>query len=140
LARRPTAENVGEAIRAAVDIPYSDGEPVVRMRLVSPTFLVAFWKLPGAQWVRRAERTERLRAAGLVDETLLAELVARYDLCTDDRRWTGKADWHASQRAQSPAQKIALIIKLQQREVELDRIRQAAGRPVRGIRPWRTRP
>jgi hypothetical protein len=59
---------------------------------------------------------------------------------TDDRSWDAKSDWHASQRAQSPAQKIALIIKLQHREVELDRIRQAAGRPVRGITPWRTRP
>jgi hypothetical protein len=59
---------------------------------------------------------------------------------TDADRWAAKAAWHASQRALSPAEKIALIIKLQHREVELDRVRQAAGRPVRGIRPWRTRP
>jgi hypothetical protein len=50
------------------------------MRLLTPTYLVASWRLPGAQSARRAERAERLRTAGLVDETLLAELVARYGL------------------------------------------------------------
>ncbi|AMY08718.1 hypothetical protein LuPra_01922 [Luteitalea pratensis] len=61
-------------------------------------------------------------------------------MSSDAKRWTAKADWHATQRALSPAQKIALIIQLQHREVELDRVRKAAGRPVRGITPWRTRP
>lgn len=61
-------------------------------------------------------------------------------MSTDNDRWAAKAAWHAGQRKQSPAEKIALIIKLQHREVELDRIRQAQGRPVSGITPWRTRP
>jgi hypothetical protein len=74
---------ITEAIRAAVDLPYgeaSEGEAPTRMRLLTPTYLVASWRLPGAQSARRAERAERLRAAGLVDETLLAALVARYGL------------------------------------------------------------
>lgn len=61
-------------------------------------------------------------------------------MSTDAARWAAKAAWHASQRAQSPAQKIALIIKLQHREAALDRVRQAQGKPLRGITPWRVRP
>lgn len=73
---------IEDAIRAAVDIPYrGDGiEPGARMRLVAPTYLVASWRLPGAQSARRAERAQRLRDAGVVDEALLAELMARYGL------------------------------------------------------------
>ena len=61
-------------------------------------------------------------------------------MSSDANRWTAKEEWHASQRAQSPVQKIELIIKLQHREAELDRVRQATGKPVRGIRPWAVRP
>ncbi|AMY08717.1 hypothetical protein LuPra_01921 [Luteitalea pratensis] len=71
---------IAEAVRAAVDIPYGEADPPVSMRLMAPTYLVASWRLPGAASTRRLERAQRLRAAGLVDETLLAELVARYDL------------------------------------------------------------
>ena len=69
-----------EAIRDAVDVPYTEAESSVRMRLIAPTYLVASWMLPGASSARRSDRAERLRAAGVVDEALLAELVARYGL------------------------------------------------------------
>ena len=74
---------IADAIRSAVDIPYGEpveGEPPVRMRLLTPTYLVASWRLPGAHSARRAERAQRLHDAGAVDEVLLAELVARYGL------------------------------------------------------------
>lgn len=58
----------------------------------------------------------------------------------DRMRWSAKREWHAQQRALSAATKIATILRLQQREVELDRVREALGKPVRGIKPWQTRP
>ena len=74
---------IADAIRAAVDIPYGEpveGEPPVKMRLLTPTYLVASWRLPGAHSALRAERAQRLRDAGVVDDALLAELVARSGL------------------------------------------------------------
>ena len=69
-----------EAIHNAVNVPYdtSDGAPM--MRLISPTYLVASWRISGANTATRAERAARLRDAGLLDETLLADLVTRFGL------------------------------------------------------------
>ena len=53
-------------------------------------------------------------------------------------RWDAKRRWHEEQWQQTPADKIRLIIQLQQREVLLDRARAAAGQPTRGLKPWRT--
>lgn len=73
---------IDEAIRSAVEVPYdtTDGGTPVSLRLVSPTYLVASWRLPGADSPIRAERAARLQSAGAVDEALLTTLVARYGL------------------------------------------------------------
>ena len=71
---------VEEAIEHAVDVPYDTTDDAPMMRLMSPTYLVASWRIPGANTATRAERAARLRDAGLLDEALLADLVTRYRL------------------------------------------------------------
>ena len=50
----------------------------------------------------------------------------------------GKALWHAQQRQLSPREKIRILIELQRREVESNRIRQSLGRPAVAMKPWDT--
>ena len=71
---------VEEAIHNAVNVPYDTSEGAPMMRLINPTYLVASWRIPGANTATRAERAARLKDAGLLDETLLADLVARFSL------------------------------------------------------------
>ena len=52
--------------------------------------------------------------------------------------FAAKLRWHAEQRQLAPRQKIAILIELQRREAEGDRIRIALGRPASGLRPWDT--
>ena len=49
-----------------------------------------------------------------------------------------KAQWHAQQRQLSPREKIRILIELQRREVESNRIRQSLGRPAVAMKPWDT--
>ncbi len=44
---------VEEAIHNAVNVPYDTSEGAPMMRLISPTYLVASWRLPGAPTLRR---------------------------------------------------------------------------------------
>ncbi len=51
-----------------------------------------------------------------------------------------KAAWHAEQRRLSPRQKVAIVLKLQRQEVELNKARAAAGRPTRPMVVWNVEP
>jgi hypothetical protein len=55
-----------------------------------------------------------------------------------DPRLAAKADWHAEQRRLSPREKIRILIQLQQREAESNRVRVSLGRPAVPMRPWDT--
>jgi hypothetical protein len=52
--------------------------------------------------------------------------------------FNAKARWHAEQRLQSPREKIRILIELQRRELESNRIRESLGRPAVAIIPWNT--
>jgi hypothetical protein len=54
--------------------------------------------------------------------------------------FAAKAAWHEQQRRLSPKEKVAIVLKLQQREVELNRSRAAAGRPTRPMVVWNVEP
>ena len=71
---------VEEAVSRASDLSYDPSDPrAPTLRLISPTYLVAMWAMdPAADTPRRRERAAMLREAGLVDERLLKELVARF--------------------------------------------------------------
>jgi len=56
------------------------------------------------------------------------------------RIFAAKETWHREQRALSPKQKVAIVLELQRREVELNRARAAAGRPVRPMTEWKIVP
>ena len=70
---------VREAVATAAEATYDPADPdSPTIRLIRPTYLVAMWQTDqGADTPRRRERAARLREAGLVDETLLTELVSR---------------------------------------------------------------
>lgn len=51
-----------------------------------------------------------------------------------------KAAWHEQQRRLSPREKVAIVLKLQQRELELNRARAAAGRPTTPMVAWNVKP
>jgi hypothetical protein len=51
-----------------------------------------------------------------------------------------KARWHAAQRRLSPKEKVAIVLKLQRMELDLNRARAAAGRPVRRMVVWNVEP
>lgn len=51
-----------------------------------------------------------------------------------------KAAWHAEQRQLSFKEKVAIVLKLQRQEVELNRARAAAGRPTRPMVVWDVKP
>lgn len=65
-----------EAVNTAA-IREMDGIPI---RIVRPEYLIALWLQPPANSPRRKERAAKLRESGQVDETLLADLLARYNL------------------------------------------------------------
>jgi hypothetical protein len=52
--------------------------------------------------------------------------------------FVGKAEWHVQQRRLSPREKIRILIELQRREAESNKIRQSLGRPAIVMRPWDT--
>ena len=56
------------------------------------------------------------------------------------RLFDAKAEWHGAQRRLSPKEKVAIVLKLQRMELELNRARQAAGRPVRPMVAWNVEP
>ena len=68
-----------EAVSAAAEAVYDPADPQSpTIRLIRPTYLVAMWQSDrGADTPRRRERAARLREAGLVDDTLLTELLSR---------------------------------------------------------------
>ena len=70
---------VREAVTTAAETAYDPADPQSpTIRLIQPTYLVAMWQTDqGADTPRRRERAARLREAGLVDDTLLTELVSR---------------------------------------------------------------
>jgi hypothetical protein len=70
---------VREAVATAVETAYDPSDPnSATIRLIQPTYLVAMWQTDqGADTPRRRERIVRLREAGLVDDTLLTELLSR---------------------------------------------------------------
>lgn len=51
-----------------------------------------------------------------------------------------KAAWHRQQRLLSPKEKVAIVLQLQRRELELNRARAAAGRPTRPMVVWNVKP
>lgn len=51
-----------------------------------------------------------------------------------------KAAWHERQRHLSFKQKVAIVLMLQRREIELNRARAAAGRPTRPMVVWNVKP
>jgi hypothetical protein len=62
-------------------------------------------------------------------------------MSTDARHlFDAKAAWHQQQRRLSPREKVALVLKLQRRELELNRARAAAGRPTRPMVVWNVEP
>ena len=73
---------VREAVATAAETAYDPTEsqsPTIR--LVRPTCLIAMWQTDrGADTPRRRERAAHLREAGLVDDTLLTELLSRTKL------------------------------------------------------------
>ena len=69
----PLAE---EAIREAKTIE-SNG---LSMRVVGPEYLSALWLQPPANNARRKARVVQMRESGVLNETLLADLMARYNL------------------------------------------------------------
>ena len=68
-----------EAVATAAEAVYDPADPQSpTIRLIQPTYLVAMWQSDrGADTPRRRERAARLRETGLVDETLLTELLSR---------------------------------------------------------------
>lgn len=52
--------------------------------------------------------------------------------------FAGKAEWHAQQRGLPPREKIRILIELQRREAESNRIRESLGRPAVVMKPWDT--
>ena len=70
---------VREAVATAAETVYDPADPQSpTIRLIRPTYLVAMWQTDqGADTPRRRERATRLREAGLVDDTLLMELLSR---------------------------------------------------------------
>ncbi len=56
------------------------------------------------------------------------------------RLFDAKADWHATQRRLSPKEKVAIVLKLQQIELDLNHARAAAGRPIRPMVVWNVKP
>jgi len=70
---------VREAVATAAETVYDPADPQSpTIRLIRPTYLVAMWQADqGADTPRRRERAAHLREAGLVDETLLTELLSR---------------------------------------------------------------
>jgi hypothetical protein len=65
-----------EAVSAAATKEV-DGVPV---KVVRPEYLIALWLQPPANDHRRKERAAKLRQSGQVDEELLRDLMARYNL------------------------------------------------------------
>jgi hypothetical protein len=62
-------------------------------------------------------------------------------MSTDARHiFDAKAVWHEQQRRLSPREKVALVLKLQRQEMELNRARAAAGRPTRPMVAWNVEP
>ena len=62
-------------------------------------------------------------------------------MSTDVRRlFDAKAAWHERERRLSPKEKVAVVLKLQRREIELNRARAAAGRPTRPMVAWNVEP
>jgi hypothetical protein len=55
-------------------------------------------------------------------------------------RFDAKAAWHEQQRRLSPKDKVAIVLKLQRQEIELNRARSAAGRPTRPMVAWNVEP
>ena len=70
---------VREAVATAAEVVYDPADsqsPAIR--LIRPTYLVAMWQMDkGADTPRRRESAARLGEAGLVDETLLTDLLSR---------------------------------------------------------------
>lgn len=54
--------------------------------------------------------------------------------------FAAKLEWHEQQRRLSPKEKVAIVLKLQQREIEFNRARAAAGRPTRPMVVWNVKP
>jgi hypothetical protein len=52
----------------------------IPIRIVRPEYLIALWLQPPADSASRKERAAKLHESGQVDEALLADLLARYNL------------------------------------------------------------
>ena len=48
--------------------------------------------------------------------------------------------WHEQQRRLSPKEKVAIVLRLQRQEIEINRARAAAGRPTRPMVAWNVEP
>ncbi len=57
-----------------------------------------------------------------------------------DQTFAAKTAWHNAQRRLSPRAKVAQVIALQRRELELNAARKTAGRPIRQMVVWNVRP
>jgi hypothetical protein len=54
--------------------------------------------------------------------------------------FVAKVAWHEQQRRLSPKDEVAIVLKLQRQEIELNRARAAAGRPTRPMVAWNVEP
>lgn len=62
-------------------------------------------------------------------------------MSTDPRHpFDAKVAWHEQQRRLSPKDKVAIVLKLQRQEIDLNRARAAAGRPTRPMVAWNVKP
>jgi hypothetical protein len=69
-------ELADEAIERAVMLDYEG----VSVRVVRPEYLVALYLEPGARTLKRRERAAALRESSAVDQTLLDDLLKRFNL------------------------------------------------------------
>lgn len=60
---------VEKAIHSAVNVPYDTSEGAPMMRLISPTYLVASWRIPGANTATGAERAGPSFSVGSLNST-----------------------------------------------------------------------
>jgi hypothetical protein len=59
---------------------------------------------------------------------------------TPERPFERKLQYHAAVRALPLRDKIAMLIRIQERESQLERVRMRLGRPARTWRVWRIIP
>ena len=133
---------VREAVATATETPYDPADPQSpTIRLIRPDVPrrdVA--NGPGGRHTPKA-RTRSAPARGWPGRRCPADGASLEDEDVTMKPTTpfdGKAQWHAQQRQLPPREKIRILIELQRREIESNRIRKSLGRPAVAMKPWDT--